>query len=113
MRWRIERTEEDEVMPAYMIFTREGPVTDQVEMDLYSGMNRSHAGSFVQDYGLKPLTIYGAQETLEGEGPEGVVILEFPDADKARAWYNSSEYQAAIEHRKKGAPYRALLVEGL
>lgn len=100
-------------MPAYMIFTREGPITDQAAMDAYSGMNRSHAGRFVADYGLKPLAVYGALETLEGEGPEGIVILEFPDADKARAWYNSPEYQKSALLRQKGAPYRALLVEGL
>ncbi|MBB5686722.1 DUF1330 domain-containing protein [Sphingobium boeckii] len=100
-------------MPAYMIFTREGPIFNQAEMEAYSSRNRSEAGQSVEKYGLKPLAIYGALETLEGAGPEGVVILEFPSADDARAWYNSPEYQAAAEHRKKGAPYRALLVEGL
>lgn len=99
-------------MPAYMIFTREGPIVDQAEMDLYSAMNRSHASRFSQDYGLKPIAVYGAQQVLEGDGPEGTIILQFPDADRARAWYDSPEYQAALGHRMKGAPYRALIVEG-
>lgn len=100
-------------MPAYMIFSREGPIVDQAEMDRYSAMNRASGGRSVQDYGLKPLAIYGAQQVLEGDGPEGVVLLEFPTADAARAWYDSPDYQAAMAHRLRGAPYRALLVEGV
>ncbi len=100
-------------MPAYMIFSREGPITDQAEMDAYSAMNRANAGRSVQEYGLKPLAVYGTQHVLEGDGPQGVVLLEFPDAAKARAWYDSPDYQAALAHRLKGARYRALLVEGL
>lgn len=100
-------------MPAYMIFTREGPITDQAAMDAYSGMNRTQAGRFVADYALKPLSVYGAMETMEGEGPEGVVLLEFPDADAARAWYHSKEYQESALLRQQGASYRVLLVEGL
>ena len=100
-------------MPAYMIFTREGPVFDQAEMDAYSASNRAQAGAFVQKFGLKPLAVYGAMETMEGDAPDGVIILQFPTADDARAWYDSPEYQAAAEHRKKGANYRAVLVEGL
>lgn len=100
-------------MPAYMIFTREGPVRDQAAMDAYSAMNRAQAGRFVADYGLKPLAVYGALDTLEGEAPDGVIILQFPDAAQARAWYDSPEYQEAKALRQKGATYRALLVEGL
>ncbi|RJF91217.1 DUF1330 domain-containing protein [Sphingomonas cavernae] len=100
-------------MPAYMIFTRDGPVFDQAEMDTYSSSNRSQASNFVQKYGLKPLAVYGAMEAFEGEAPDGIIILEFPSADDARAWYNSPEYQAAAEHRKKAANYRAVLVEGI
>jgi uncharacterized protein (DUF1330 family) len=50
---------------------------------------------------------------LEGEAPEGVVIVEFPDTPSARAWYDSEKYQAIAKHRFKGATYRAVLVEGL
>jgi uncharacterized protein (DUF1330 family) len=52
-------------------------------------------------------------ETLEGEAADGNVLLEFPTADDARAWYHSDEYQAAAEHRKLAAHYRAFLVEGV
>lgn len=100
-------------MTAYFIFTREGPIVDQAAMDAYSAANRAQAAHFVAEYGLKPLAVYGALDTLEGDAPDGVIILAFPDADKARAWYNSYEYQKVIPLRDKAAPYRALLVEGL
>jgi uncharacterized protein (DUF1330 family) len=100
-------------MPAYMLFIREDAVVDAAELALYSAANRSNAGAFVEKYKLKPLSVYGAIEAFEGDAPDGVVLLEFPTTDDARAWYQSPEYQAAIEHRNKGAHYRALLIEGL
>ena len=100
-------------MPAYMLFIRESAVVDPAALAAYSTANRSHARTFVERYGLKPLAVYGAAEAFEGEAPDGVVLLEFPDAAAARAWYASPEYQAALPDRHKGAPYRALLLEGL
>ena len=44
---------------------------------------------------------------------EGVVILEFADMAAAKAWYHSDAYQAAVQHRFKGAEYRVLFVDGL
>lgn len=96
-----------------MLFLREDAVTDPQAMQTYSAMNRQNAGAFVARYGIKPLAVYGATEAFEGENPDGVIILEFPSADDARAWYGSPEYQAALPHRKRGAEYRALLIEGL
>jgi uncharacterized protein (DUF1330 family) len=100
-------------MPAYMLFLREDAVTDPEALATYSAMNRQNAGAFVEKYGIKPLAVYGATEAFEGEAPDGVIILEFPTADDARAWYGSPEYQAALVHRKRGSQYRALLIEGL
>jgi len=100
-------------MPAYMIFTREEPVFDEAEMDAYRSANREIAGSFQEKYGLKPLVVYGDLETFEGDAPDGVVMIEFPSMEDARAWYNSPEYQSALKHRLKSARYRAVLVDGL
>jgi uncharacterized protein (DUF1330 family) len=96
-------------MAAFMIFTREGEIFNQTEMDAYSKSNRENRG----DFKLKPLVIYGNMETLEGEAPDGVVVLEFPTVEDAKAWYFSPGYQTAAEHRKKGANYRVILVEGI
>ncbi len=100
-------------MPAYMIFTRTAPVHDQAEMDAYSSINQANAGAYVERHKMRPLALYGALETLEGDTSDGVVLLEFPTADDARNWYNSPEYQSALAHRLKGANYHVNLVEGL
>ena len=62
---------------------------------------------------LKPLAIYGATDTLEGEQPDGVVVLEFASRQDAQAWYNSPEYQAALPYRIKAAKHRAFIVDGV
>lgn len=96
-------------MAAYMIFIREGAVTDEAAMDAYRGASRSGP----PPAGMKPLVVYGAMECLEGEAADGVVVLEFPDSEAARAWYHSPEYQERAALRQKAAPFRCLLVEGI
>src|ERR1700681_2582698 len=44
---------------------------------------------------------------------EGVAIAEFPSLAEAKQWYESPGYQAAAQHRFKGATYRGLIVEGI
>jgi uncharacterized protein (DUF1330 family) len=95
-------------LAAYIIFIREGEVVDPEAMAAYQAGNRGGAPA----PGLKPLVVYGAMETLEGEAADGVVLLEFPDMDSARTWYNG-DYQERARLRQKAAPYRAILVEGL
>jgi uncharacterized protein (DUF1330 family) len=62
---------------------------------------------------IKVLVRNGRFETLEGPAPTGVFMLEFPTMEAARAWYDSPEYQAALQHRLAGASCRVVLVEGV
>jgi uncharacterized protein (DUF1330 family) len=96
-------------MPVYMLFIREEAVRDQAELNIYSRMNRDSP----RDPNMKPLVVYGATEAVEGKAPDGMVMLQFPTVEDAKAWYNSPAYQAAIPHRMKGADYRAFIVQGL
>ena len=96
-------------MAAYMIFLREGEVVDPAAMAAYQNSNRDTRGNFK----LEPLVVYGNMETFEGEAPDGIVVLKFPTVEDAKAWYFSPGYQAATEHRKRAAPYRVMLVEGV
>ena len=46
------------------------------------------------------LAVDEAVETLEGEWPwTRTVLLRFPDRDALRAWYDSPDYQALMQHR--------------
>ena len=94
-------------MPAYIIFTREklrdaGAIEDYTKAT--KGTNTGH--------NLKPLVAHGRFEVKEGAAVEGVVMLEFPTFEEAKAWYESPGYQAAAQHRFKGADYRVVIVEG-
>jgi uncharacterized protein (DUF1330 family) len=95
-------------MATYIVFTRES-TQDQGELDIY----QSKVGETFKGHPVKILAAYGPQQVLEGEAPEGVVIVEFPSTESARAWYDSPAYQEVAQHRFKGARYRAVLVEGM
>jgi uncharacterized protein (DUF1330 family) len=96
-------------MATYMIFIREGEIVDHEAMAAYQSSNRSGG----TPAGMKPLVVYGAMETIEGEPADGVVILEFADAQAAKDWYYSPDYQERAKLRQKAAPYRCIMVEGL
>ncbi|MEM7069080.1 MAG: DUF1330 domain-containing protein [Pseudomonadota bacterium] len=95
-------------MSAYVIARVD--VTDMEKWKRYAGA----AGPTVAAVGGKYLARGGAVEGLENFEDEGkrVVILEFPDMDTARNWYNSAEYQAAKANREGAGYARFTLVEG-
>ena len=55
----------------------------------------------------------GATETLEGDWRPGrIIVIEFPTAERAKAWWRSTEYQDAKAMRQRAASTRMILVEG-
>lgn len=96
-------------MPVYMLFIREKPIRDRAAMETYSRMTRENP----RDPKMTPLVVYGATEAVEGEAFDGMVMLQFPTAEDAKNWYHSPGYQAAMQHRLKGADYRVMIVQGL
>ena len=56
----------------------------------------------------------GRAERLEGTiEPKRIVVLEFENADAARAWWNSEAYAAAKALRQATAETDLILVEGV
>lgn len=56
----------------------------------------------------------GSTETLEGDlVPGRVVVLEFPNAERARQWWNSPEYADAKLIRQGASSTRMILVDGV
>jgi uncharacterized protein (DUF1330 family) len=95
-------------MPAYMVFTRRS-TRDPKELETYSRM----APATLVGHPVSVRVAYGHHEVVEGPEIEGIVILEFPTVDAAKAWYNSPRYTEAREHRFKGAEYSAVTVQGV
>lgn len=58
--------------------------------------------------------VHGAEvEVLEGPFPGTVVLIGFPDLERARAWYASPAYQAILPLRTRHMAGEAVLVEGV
>jgi len=92
---------------AYVIFMKER-TRNKAELEAYKQMAPA---------GLKghPITIrvaHGRKEIIEGPEFEDLMMLEFPSFEEAKNWYYNPVYQAACEHRFKGADYRAVIIEG-
>lgn len=94
-------------MTAYAVFVRES-TRDARELEIYSNL----VGDTLVGHPVQVLAAYGRQEVIEGPEVEGVVILEFPSLDAAKAWYDSPAYRDVREHRFRGATYRGVIVEG-
>jgi len=95
-------------MTAYVVLFRESPVKDPAEMAEYLRKGQENK----EHFGMEVLVVYGAQLPLEGEAPDGVIVLKFPSVEAAKSWYNSPGYQRAVPHRLKAADYRGVIVEG-
>jgi uncharacterized protein (DUF1330 family) len=55
----------------------------------------------------------GSIEVLEGTWVGHVIVIEFPNLDVARAWYQSAAYQAIVRLRTENAEGDVLLVDGV
>lgn len=58
--------------------------------------------------------VHGAQPVaLDGRWEGTVVVVEFDDLERARAWYESPAYQAILPLRTRNSVGEAILVEGV
>jgi uncharacterized protein (DUF1330 family) len=95
-------------MSVYAVFIREA-TKNEAELAAYM----PNAAASMAGHPMTVLAAYGRQEVLEGPDMEGVVIVEFPSFEEAKAWYESPAYRDAREYRFRGADYRAFIVEGV
>ncbi|WP_431858015.1 DUF1330 domain-containing protein [Azospirillum sp.] len=95
-------------MSAYLIV--EADVHDPVAYDEY----RKLSSEAVRKHGATFLVRGGAMHVLEGDWqPKRIVVLAFPSAEAAHAFYHSPEYEKARDARKHAAKLNIILVEGM
>ncbi len=96
-------------MAAYVI--SEVKARDNTLFDAY----RKLAAASIEKFGGKYVIRGGKVELIEGAPePKVLVVVEFPTMARAKEWYASPEYGAALKVRKQGALERRLLfVEGV
>ena len=71
------------------------------------------AGPIVKKFHGTFLSRGGKQEEKEGSGYERTVLIEFNSFEEAIFYYNSDEYQEALEYVKTSAERLVVIVEGL
>ena len=95
-------------MAAYVIAT----VSEAHDDEALAEYRRRNSEA-VAAHGGRFLARGGETQVLEGSwSPLRVVVIEFDDADTARAWYESDAYQAAIPIRQGASTTDLILVEG-
>jgi uncharacterized protein (DUF1330 family) len=95
-------------MTAYFISFRDS-MKDPARYAAYA----QKAGASMGGHPAKVIVANGAVTPVEGDPAEGVVIIEFPSVEAAKAWYHSPEYQAVVGERLAATEGRAVIVEGL
>ena len=94
-------------MSAYII--AEVKVHDAQIYDEYRGQVQPT----LEKYGGRFVVRGGETELLEGDwNPSRLVVLEFPSADDAKAWWSSDEYAGPKALRQRSAVTQMVLVQG-
>lgn len=95
-------------MSAYVIVQVD--VHDPDRYESYKSMVPPTLGAF----GGRFLVRGGEIETLEGDwAPARLVVIEFPDSDRARQWLESESYRAARELRHATARTQMIVADGV
>ncbi len=94
-------------MAAYLVADVE--VLDAVAYEDY----KKALPATLEPYGARYVVRGGATEVLEGDwSPKRLVIIEFPDMARLKAWYQSPAYRPLMALRRRSARARLLAIEG-
>jgi uncharacterized protein (DUF1330 family) len=69
--------------------------------------------STLDPYGGRFIVHGATVEVIEGPWPGTVVIIEFPDIERARAWYDSPPYREILPLRTRHIEGETILVDGV
>ena len=95
-------------MPAYAVI--DVHATDEEKAARY----RELSGPSVEKHGGRFVVRGGAFAVLEGDWtPQRIVVIEFPSAEAAHAWYESEDYREARAVREGAGVWNMVVVEGL
>jgi uncharacterized protein (DUF1330 family) len=96
-------------MPAYVI--SEVKVVDNELIDRYRALAQATIAQFGGRYVVRGAPV----ELFEGErdADRRFIVVEFPDVDRARAWYRSPEYAEALKIRADALERTLVLVDGV
>jgi uncharacterized protein (DUF1330 family) len=102
---------QQEGRPAFVIIERTATTGDESIQEQYAKLARE----ILPKYGARYLARSQRNTLLEGDGPVPccVAILQFPNVEAVRRWYDSPENASAAKIRQSGAKFRIIAIEGL
>ncbi len=68
--------------------------------------------ALAEKFGGRFLVKAGAFEQVEGSGPDRHVVIEFPDRETARRFYDSEEYRAILPLALENSERDLVIVDG-
>jgi uncharacterized protein (DUF1330 family) len=104
------RAEQVKTAPAYLI-SEADEITDLAAIKKYGEKVPETLAPFNGHYHF--VVAGGKAQSLDGEAPQGIVVIAFDSVEQARAWYDSPAYQAIKPIRQSAVKGRMFLVEGL
>lgn len=94
-------------MPAYVIAN-----VDVTDPEAYAEYRKGVMAS-LEPFGGRFLARGGRAEALEGSyAVKRMVIIEFPDYERAKAWWASPGYRPLLEMRQRSARTDLIVAEG-
>jgi uncharacterized protein (DUF1330 family) len=102
---------QEQQRPAFVIIERTETTGSESIQNEYGRLARE----ILPKYGGRYLARSQNNLLLEGAGstPCCMAILQFPNLDAVRRWYESPENQSAAKVRQSGAKFRIVAIEGL
>ena len=67
----------------------------------------------LEPFGGRFLVHGGGAESVEGDAVMDAIVIEFPDGDRSRAWWNSPEYREIAPLRTRHMTADIVLVDGV
>ena len=96
--------------PTYLISEADA-ITDPTAVKKYGGKVPETLTPFDGQYHF--IVAGGKPQALDGEAPQGIVVIAFDSAEQARAWYDSPAYQAIKPIRQSSVKGRMFIVDGV
>ena len=107
---RMIHAQQVKTAPAYLI-SEADTIKDLMAIKEYGGKVPETLVPFDGHYHF--IVGGGKPQGLDGEAPQGIVVIAFESAEQVRAWYDSQAYQAIKPLRQSAVKGRMFLVEGV
>jgi uncharacterized protein (DUF1330 family) len=105
---RMIHADQVKTAPAYII-SEADVITDPIAIKKYGEKVSETFAPFSGHYHF----LGGNVQSLDGEAPQGIVVIAFDTVEQARAWYDSPDYQTIKPIRQSAVKGRMFLVEGI